>query len=125
MEVEVKCGWIPAVRQLAAAIDDSGDGGAITSNDITDATTVGKSVLTATDAAAARTAIGAGTSNLAVGTTADTAKVGNYAPTTDEVSTALKAKSQIVALTAIADPTTATAEDVATLLNAVIAALQA
>lgn len=124
MEVEVKCGWIPAVRQLAAAIDDSG-GGAITSNDITDATTVGKSVLTATDAAAARTAIGAGTSNLQIGTTADTAKVGNYAPSTAEVSTALKDKSEIAALTAIADPTTATAEDVATLLNAVIAALQA
>ena len=124
MEVEVKCGWIPAVRQLAEAIDDSG-GGAITSNDITDATTVGKSVLTATDAAAARTAIGAGTSNLAVGTTADTAKVGNYVPSTVEVSTALKDKSEITALTAIADPTTATSEDVATLLNAVIAALQA
>ncbi|QIC89616.1 hypothetical protein F0336_14135 [Serratia liquefaciens] len=36
-------------------------GGDITSSQITDATTVGKSVLTAADAAAARTAIGAGT----------------------------------------------------------------
>lgn len=125
MEVEVKCGWIPAVRQLAEAIDNGGGGEAITSNDITDATDLGKTVLTATDAAAARTAIGAGTSNLAVGTTADTAKAGNYAPSTAEVSTALKDKSEIAALTAIADPTTATAEDVATLLNAVIAALQA
>jgi hypothetical protein len=50
---------------------------------ISDATTVGKSVMTATDAAAARTAIGAGTgngtSNLALGSTATTAAPGNHA----------------------------------------------
>lgn len=34
-------------------------------------------------------------------------------------------KTEVVALTPIADPSTATAEDVATLLNEVIAALQA
>lgn len=45
--------------------------------DITDATTVGKAVLTAADAATARTAIGAGTSDLAIGTTAGTAAAGN------------------------------------------------
>jgi hypothetical protein len=37
----------------------SGGGGSITAADITDSTTVGRAVLTATDAAAARTAIGA------------------------------------------------------------------
>lgn len=50
------------------------------SNDISDATATGKSVLQAASAAAARTAIGAGTSNLAVGTTATDAKAGNYTP---------------------------------------------
>lgn len=57
-----------------------------TAANISDATAVGRSVLTAADAAAARTAIGAGTSNLAVGTTATTAKAGNYTPTWAEVS---------------------------------------
>lgn len=55
----------------------SGGGGSVTAADITDATTVGRNVLKATDAAAARTAIGAGTgngtSNLAVATTAPVA----------------------------------------------------
>ncbi|MFZ1301369.1 MAG: hypothetical protein WAQ27_02190, partial [Candidatus Microsaccharimonas sp.] len=58
----------------------------LTADDITDATTVGKDVLTAADAAAARTAIGAGTSNLAIGTTSTTAKAGNYQPTADQVT---------------------------------------
>lgn len=40
-----------------------GGGGEVTSADITDATTVGRNVLTAEDAEAARTAIGAGTSD--------------------------------------------------------------
>ncbi len=56
------------------------DGGSVAVDDITDATTVGRSVLTAADAAAARTAIGAGTSNLVIGTTSDTAMVGDYTP---------------------------------------------
>lgn len=56
--------------------------GTITSNDITDATTVGKAVLTATDAATARTAIGAGISNLVIGTTGTTAMAGNAKPAT-------------------------------------------
>ena len=78
----------------------TGSGGAttVTSANITDATATGRSVLTATDAAAARTAIGAGTSNLTIGTTASTAKAGNYTPTTTEVSNALKAKAEIAAL---------------------------
>lgn len=45
--------------------------------DITDATTTGRSVLTATDAAAARSAIGAGTSSLVVGPGATDAMAGN------------------------------------------------
>jgi len=45
--------------------------------DISDATTVGRNVLKAADAAAARTAIGAGTSSLALGTTGSTAAAGN------------------------------------------------
>ncbi len=52
-------------------------GGDVTSADITDATSVGRQVLTAANAAAARTAIGAGTSSLALGTTASTALAGN------------------------------------------------
>lgn len=51
-----------------------------TAANISDSTTVGRSVLTAVDAAAARTAIGAGTSNLTIGTTGSTAKAGDYAP---------------------------------------------
>jgi hypothetical protein len=50
----------------------------VTAAQISDATTVGRSVLKATDAAAARTAIGAGTSSLAIGTTASTAAAGNH-----------------------------------------------
>jgi len=46
--------------------------------DITDASAVGRLVLTAADAAGARTAIGAGTSSLALGTTSTTAAAGNH-----------------------------------------------
>lgn len=46
-------------------------------SEISDSTTVGRNVLTAADASAARTAIGAGTSNLTLGTTAGTALEGN------------------------------------------------
>lgn len=51
-----------------------------TAANISDSTATGRNVLTAADAAAARTAIGAGTSNLTLGTTAGTAKAGDYAP---------------------------------------------
>lgn len=49
-----------------------------TATEISDSTTVGRSVLTAADAAAARTAIGAGTSSLALGETGATAAAGNH-----------------------------------------------
>lgn len=48
-----------------------------TASQISDSTTVGRSVLTAADAAAARSAIGAGTSSLALGTTSSTAMRGD------------------------------------------------
>lgn len=57
-----------------------------TAAQISDSTATGRSVLTAADAAAARTAIGAGTSSLAIGTTAGTAKDGAYQPTWGQVS---------------------------------------
>lgn len=44
---------------------------------ISDASTLGKTLLAVADAAAARTAIGAGTSSLTIGTTASTAMAGN------------------------------------------------
>ncbi len=56
-----------------------------TASQISDSTVTGRSVLTATDAAAARTAIGAGTgtSNLAIGTSGTTAAAGNDSRLTD------------------------------------------
>lgn len=114
-----------------AVVKGTADGGGeipavdITAEDITDASAVGRSVLKAADAAAARTAIGAGTSSVVVGTGATQAKAGNYAPTTAEVAAALKAKAQLVAVTAIATPASADAPAVATKLNELLAALKA
>lgn len=54
--------------------------------DISNSTAVGRSVITATDAAAARAVIGAGTSNLALGTTNTTAKAGDYVPAWSEIT---------------------------------------
>lgn len=67
-------------KKIDEAFAGGGEPTDVTAADITDSTEVGRSVLTATDAAAARTAIGAGTSNLAVGTGATDAKAGDYAP---------------------------------------------
>lgn len=96
------------------------------------ATTVGKAVMKATDAAVARTAIGAGTSSVVVGTGATQAKAGNYTPTSAEVATALKAKAQVAALVAVSAPDATDATTAATLanankvaINAIIAALKA
>ncbi|TXH51652.1 MAG: SGNH/GDSL hydrolase family protein [Desulfurellales bacterium] len=61
-------------------------GGAVVSTAISDSTPVGRAVLTAADAAAARSAIGAGTSSLVLGTTAGTAKAGDYVPTWSDVT---------------------------------------
>lgn len=77
---------IVASSASAAAWQTAPSGSAVTADSITDATTVGKSVLRASDAQDARTAIGAGTSNLVIGTTASTAKAGNYTPNADNVT---------------------------------------
>ena len=73
-------------RINATVTGGGGGGGPITANQITDSTTVGRNVLTAIDAAAARGFIGAGTSNLAIGTSSTTAKAGNYQPTAANIS---------------------------------------
>ncbi|SEF28542.1 hypothetical protein ABL840_26630 [Variovorax sp. NFACC27] len=76
------------VQVVIKGTPDGGSGGpsTVTSDDITDASAIGRSVLTSADAAAVRSAIGAGTSSLAIGTTAATAKAGNYAPAWSEVT---------------------------------------
>ena len=74
---------VGAINEIAATVEA---GGNITAAAITDSTVVGRAVLKAVDADAARTAIGAGTSNLALGTTASTAKAGDYAPSWTEVT---------------------------------------
>lgn len=61
-------------RSLVTAVDAAAARTAI------GATATGSSVITAADAAAARAAIGAGTSSLAIGTTSATAKAGDYTP---------------------------------------------
>lgn len=94
-----------------------------TADTLSGATAVGRQVMTAADATAARTAIGAGTSSLALGATSSTAKAGNYTPTTAEVSNALKAKTQITALAAVDGA--AELSVVVDAVNAVIAALKA
>lgn len=76
---------VAAINEIKAGVEA---GGNITADAITDATVVGKNVLKAANAAAARTAIGAGTgnSNLAIGTTASDAKAGNYVPAWGEIT---------------------------------------
>ncbi len=74
---------IEAAIQAAQALAESHP-----ATTISDSTTVGRSVLTALTAAAARAAIGAGTgnSNLVLGTTAGTAKAGDYQPASTNIS---------------------------------------
>ena len=78
-----KASLVAAINEVMAAV---GSGGSITADSITDATTVGKALIRAANAAAARVAIGAGTSNLVIGTTAADAKAGNYQPTAANIS---------------------------------------
>lgn len=71
-----------AAKPVSTAQQTALDGKAATGHThtataISDSTTVGRNVITATDATAARTAIGAGTSSLAVGTSGGTAAEGN------------------------------------------------
>lgn len=76
----------PPTQSNEATRKDYVDGKTWLASSISDSTTVGRSVLTAVDATAARTAIGAGTSNLAIGTTSTTAKAGDYQPTSANIS---------------------------------------
>jgi hypothetical protein len=96
-----------------------GGGGEVTAADITDATTVGRDVLTAADAAAARTAIGAGTSNLTIGTTASTAKAGDYTPPNAATGT----RGLVLMGAAVADATDS--NDIVDQFNALLASLRA
>ena len=82
-------------------------GGAVTADSITDATAVGKSLIRATDAPTARTAIGAGTSNLALGTTAGTAKAGNYQPVAADISDATATGRSVITAASAAAARTA------------------
>lgn len=72
----------------AGAPGATGPAGTTTVAGLSDATATGKSLLQATDPAAARSAIGAGTSNLAVGADAGDAKAGNWTPTAADISDA-------------------------------------
>lgn len=61
---------------------DSGTGGgSVTAADITDASTLGRSLITGVTAVGAREALGAGVSNLSLGSTSATAKSGDWKPT--------------------------------------------
>ncbi|MGP5931620.1 hypothetical protein [Corynebacterium glyciniphilum] len=57
-----------------------------TADTLSGATAVGRQVMKAADAAAARSAIGAGTSNVSIGSGATDAKAGNYVPAWSEVT---------------------------------------
>lgn len=72
--VDLATGETYTIAELAAGGSGGGD---VTAAQITDASTVGKAVLTAANAGAARTAIGAGTSNVEIGTSATQALAGN------------------------------------------------
>jgi hypothetical protein len=83
----------PADLPVSTAAQQALDGKAPTSHShtasqVSDSTTVGRSLVTAVDAAAARTAIGAGTSSLGLGSTSSTAKRGDYAPAAADISDA-------------------------------------
>lgn len=81
--------WMNLVNKLKVILTELSKGSGetnVSSDNITDATALGKELLKASNAASARTAIGAGTSNLTIGTTATTAKAGNYVPAWSEVT---------------------------------------
>lgn len=78
------------MQEVADFVGSSGET-TVTAAQISDATTVGRNVLKATDAAAARTAIGAGTSSLALGTSGTTALAGNTPKLSANAITAIAA----------------------------------
>lgn len=123
---------VAAINEVLAAV---GAGGTIDADAITDATTIGKALIRAADAATARTAIGAGTSSLALGTSSSTAKAGDYQPTASNISdsttigrtilTAANAAAVLTALSAYSAAATdsAIAAAVAALVNSAPSAL--
>lgn len=114
---------VDAINEIFGLV---GGGGPVTAADITDATTVGRAVLTAADAAAARTAIAAGTSNLAIGTTGTTAKAGNYAPAAADISdSTTTGRALVTAINAAAARTTLAAYSSAETDSAIAAAVAA
>lgn len=86
----ISAGWQPsgelvvlttrnAIQPMVLGMTGGGGGGGeITADDISDATAVGRSLIKAASAEAARNAIGAGTSSLAIGSGADSAAAGNH-----------------------------------------------
>lgn len=91
-----KSNLVAAINEVVAAV---GSGGSIDADSISDATTIGKALIRAVDAAAARTAIGAGTSNLALGTTSSTAKAGDYQPAAANITDATTAGRALLTAT--------------------------
>lgn len=90
------------------------------SDDLSDATAVGKALIKATFASTARAAIGAGTSDLTLGTTGSTAKPGDYQPGAADISDAstigrnmLTASSAAAVRDALDVPAHADIEDIA------------
>lgn len=86
-------------RLAAVEAGGGGGGGTITTDSVTDMTTVGKAVAKASSAAAARTAIGAGTSSVVIGT------VGGTAADAGTMATALSGKAGSAHTHAAADVT--------------------
>lgn len=78
-----KASVVGAINELRAGL---AAGGTVTAAAITDATTIGRSILKGADAATIRGLIGAGTSSLGLGTTASTAKAGDYVPAWADVT---------------------------------------
>jgi hypothetical protein len=92
-----------AVVDVGNVAGPPGSGTSMVSTGITDSTVVGRQVLTAATAAAARSAIGAGTSSVAVGPAATDAKAGNWVPASTDISDATATgRSVLTAATAAA-----------------------
>lgn len=116
-----KANLVAAINEVMTAV---GSGGSIDADSITDATTIGKALIRAVDAAAARTAIGAGTSSLTLGTTSSTAKAGDYQPAAANISDATSAgRALLTAASAAAQRTALDVQTVAETAAAISAAV--
>ena len=119
-----KSNLVAAINEVVTTV---GSGGSIDADSITDATTLGKALMRAADAAAARSAIGAGTSDLVIGTTGATAKAGDYQPAAANISDATSAgRALLTAADATAQRTALDVQsvsDTATAISNAVAAL--